>query len=118
MATKNDAKTPPAAKSAAPASSSRSTFAKTDAKKGPKTRIIVKYDSGFDNFISLRGKGADLSWEKGIALKNIKPDEWVWESDLPFSTCEFKVLINDSQYELGDNHPLSCGASIQYTPRF
>lgn len=91
---------------------------KPDAKKGPKTRIIVKYNSGFNNNITLRGKGANLSWDEGILLKNVKPDEWIWESDLPFTTCEFKVLLNDVQYELGDNHPLSCGASIQYTPRF
>lgn len=91
---------------------------KGEAKKGPKTRIIVKYDIGFNNQITLRGKGANLSWDKGVVLKNVKPDEWIWESDLPFTTCEFKVLINDMHYELGDNHPLSCGASIQYTPRF
>lgn len=86
--------------------------------KGPKTRVMVKYDIGFNNILTIRGKGANLSWDKGIALKNVKNDEWVWESDIPFTTCEFKVLINDEQYEQGDNHPLSCGTNIQYTPRF
>lgn len=89
-----------------------------DIKKGPKTRITVKYDIGFGNYLFLRGKGANLSWEKGVALKNVKNDEWVWETDLAFTSCEFKVLINDSIYEIGDNHTLTCGASIQYTPRF
>jgi hypothetical protein len=86
--------------------------------KGPKTRVMIKYDIGFNNVLTIRGKGANLSWDKGITLKNVKNDEWVWESDIPFTTCEFKVLINDAQYEQGDNHPLSCGTSLEYTPTF
>lgn len=87
-------------------------------KKGPITRIIVKYDVGFNNSIFLRGEGAGLNWDRGIMLKNIKFDEWVWETNLPFTNCEFKVLINDRQYELGENHHLHCGTSFEYTPHF
>lgn len=87
-------------------------------KKGPTTRIIVKFDVGFNNSIYLRGDGADLSWERGIMLKNVKPDEWIWETNISFTKCEFKVLINDRQYELGENHRLQCGTSFEYTPSF
>lgn len=90
----------------------------SEVKKGPKTRIIVKYDVGYANQLYVRGKGANLSWNHGIPLKNIKADEWIWETDSSFKACEFKVLINDQQYEGGQNHPLACGASIQYTPNF
>lgn len=86
--------------------------------KGPKTRVIIKYDVGYANDLYLRGKGADLSWTKGVKLKNVKPDEWVWETDVPFLNCEFKVLINDQIYETGENHPLHCGSCISYTPHF
>ena len=87
-------------------------------KKGPTTKIIVKFDIGFNNSIYLRGEGAELSWERGIILKNIKADEWIWETSLPFTKCEFKVLINDRQYELGENHQLKCGTAFEYTPLF
>lgn len=87
-------------------------------KKGPTTRIIVKYDVGFNNSIYLRGEGADLSWERGVMLKNLRADEWIWETNNLFSKCEFKVLINDRQYELGENHHLQCGTSFEYTPTF
>lgn len=87
-------------------------------RKGPTTRLIIKFDVGFPNAIYLRGKGANLSWDKGLILKNTGTDEWVWETDLPFTQCEFKVLINDQLFETGDNHLLHCGATLRYTPKF
>ena len=89
-----------------------------DSKKKDRTRITVKYDVGFTNTLYLRGMGASLNWEKGIPMKNVKKDEWIWETDSPFTTLEFKVLINDRDYETGENHKLSHGHSIQYTPKF
>lgn len=90
---------------------------KNNLKKG-KTKIIIKYDVGFNNALYIRGQGGDLSWEQGKMMKNVGPDEWVWECEVPFKNCEFKVLINDQWYEVGDNHSLKCGGAIQYTPRF
>lgn len=87
-------------------------------KGGAKTRITVRYDVGFPNQLYIRGKGGNLSWDKGIAFKNTKPDEWVWETDTSFTQCEFKVLINDRIYENGENHVLNHGASLLYSPHF
>jgi hypothetical protein len=92
--------------------------AKLDPAKKTKTKIVVRYDVGFHNFLSVRGKGANLSWERGIPLKNIKADEWVWETDAAFTSGEFKILLNDHHYEIGANHSLSHGASVQYSPKF
>lgn len=89
----------------------------TEKRKGV-TRVTIKFDVGFNNHLYLRGKGANLSWDKGIMLKNTKPDEWVWETEVPFSQLEFKALINDNVYELGDNHTVKNGASLHYTPKF
>lgn len=91
---------------------------KLEAKNGAKTKIVVRYDVGFQNSLTIRGKGANLTWDRGLPLKNIKHDEWVWETDAPFSHGEFKVLINDHHYEAGPNHLLNCGTSVQYTPKF
>lgn len=84
----------------------------------PKTRITVKYDAGFSNQLYIRGQGAHLNWNKGQLLKNVKPDEWTWETEGQFTNCEFKILINDHVYENGDNHLLKVGSTIVYTPRF
>lgn len=88
-------------------------------KKNQKTRIIIKYDTGFNNQLHIRGKGPHLSWEKGLPLKNVKSDEWLWETeDDGAQPYEFKVLLNDNQYEIGENHYLNSGATIAYSPHF
>ena len=97
---------------------------KVEEKKGPasckeaEARIVVRYDVGYDNYLFIRGNGPGLSWEKGVKLKNIGPDEWVWETGCSSCNCEFKVLINDVQYETGENHHLYDGVVFHYTPHF
>lgn len=87
-------------------------------KKQTKTSVVIQYDIGFSNHFSIRGEGAGLSWEKGVPLTNIKSNEWIWETDLPFETCHFKVLINDQAYEQGENHQIKEGDTLSYTPLF
>ena len=83
-----------------------------------KTRIIAQFDVGFGNALYIRGKGANLSWDKGFPMQNTKSNEWIWESDAQFQTGEFKILINDTIFETGQNHALYCGTTIKHTPRF
>ncbi len=87
-------------------------------KKTDKTRIIVKLDVGFPNNLYLRGNGPSLNWDKGILLKNVKADEWIWEIVGNFDSFEFKVLLNDKIFESGENHILQCGKDLLYTPQF
>lgn len=82
------------------------------------THVTIKYDVGYANTLYLRGEGANLRWDKGIPLTNVSANEWIWETNLPFNTCEFKVLINDKQYEQGENHSVKCGAKLAYSPNF
>lgn len=86
--------------------------------KKEKARVVIRYDVGYDNQLFIRGNGAGLNWDQGVMLKNVGADEWVWEANVPFKECEFKVLINDQQYESGDNHHLHDGIVVQYTPKF
>lgn len=87
-------------------------------KKTMKTHLTIKYDAGYSNTLHIRGSGAHLSWDKGIPLKNIKANEWIYEIDIPFTDCEFKILINDCIYEEGENHRLHAGSMIIHTPHF
>jgi len=83
------------------------------------TRVTVLYDCGFNNNLYIRGEGiSTLSWDKGMKMKNIAADKWVFESTRPFSTLEFKVLINDTDYEQGENHMIGYAQTIEITPKF
>lgn len=82
------------------------------------TKLTIRFDCGFNNQLYIRGSGANLNWNKGIPLKNIKHDEWEWVLDNRYPNCEFKILINDKQYEAGENHHLHRGHPFQHSPRF
>lgn len=88
-------------------------------KKPVVTQIVVRCDCGFPNALFIRGEGlAALSWDKGLPMKNVSADQWVWESDRPCSTVQFKVLINDTRYEIGENHSVAFGQRTEVTPKF
>lgn len=83
------------------------------------TRILVRCNCGFGNQLYIRGHGVGLlTWEKGIQLRNVGADSWIWETASRFDQAEFKLLINDSHYEIGENHILSYGAEIDLSPQF
>lgn len=84
-----------------------------------KTRIVVQIDADSAHRIYLRGEGpSELSWDKGVELKKEHADEWVFETDNAFTTGEFKVLVNDQTFELGESHSLYPGASMRINPKF
>lgn len=89
-----------------------------DKPKNTKTHVTIRHDVGFNNNLYIRGRGANLSWDRGTKLHNTKSDEWIWETDASFTNCEFKVLINDHIYEIGENHTIRQGATYSYSPRF
>jgi hypothetical protein len=87
--------------------------------KSTKTKIVAHIDCGFTNNLFIRGEGiSSLSWDKGTQMKNVGPNEWVWESDRPFSTVQFKVLVNDSWFEQGNNHSIAFGQNVEFSPQF
>ena len=111
-------------KSANPAPLNKSVAKKPDAQetkvqKNSKTKIVVSCDCGFSNALFIRGQGVPgLNWDHGIQMKCTKADEWVWETDKPFKQAEFKILLNDQEFEAGENHNLSCGKSCSIKPKF
>ncbi len=110
----------PATKPSAPAVNARKSHIPTEQPAATKhTKIVVKCNCGFPNNLYIRGEGIKgLSWDRGTLMKCTKADEWIWETDTPFAKGQIKVLVNDKQYELGENHDITCGKSISFQPRF
>lgn len=113
------ATTPPADKeTASEPRKTRASNGNAKTHKSASSKILVHYDVGFHNHLTIRGKGAGLSWHIGTPLKNIGADQWILEINQPFDTIEFKILINDHHYETGENRILRKGESIEYSPQF
>jgi hypothetical protein len=81
------------------------------------TKVIVHLSSQ-DAPPYIRGEGPDLSWDRGVPLKQLSEGEWFWESEKPFEAGSFKVVLDDKLYELGENHPLLPGSSTRINPKF
>lgn len=65
----------------------------------------------------IRGTGPGMSWEKGIELVQVD-GKWVFEIQLEFNLFEFKVLLDDQQWEQGENHEAKSGKTLEIVPRF
>lgn len=82
----------------------------------PCVPIVVEYDAGDSgNKLYIRGEGP-LSWDEGVLLKDLKNGYWVFELPLghehkPF---EFKILINDKQWEARENHKTRVGTTMKF----
>jgi hypothetical protein len=83
-----------------------------------KTCIIVKYDCGYHNHLTIRGDGAGLCWTHGEPLKNVSSDEWEYIIEGACPHLEFKILINDQVFEVGDNHKIKNGQKLTVHPKF
>lgn len=109
---------PPSIKSEAKQELANTTSHSSSSQQKKKTQVIINYDIGLNNVLYIRGNFNSLKWDRGVILRNTKADEWIWETDATFKSGEFKVLINDVQYESGPNRTLNSGDSIKYTPSF
>ena len=132
--TKTVEKTPaPAAKPAAPAPARKYTIApkiKTPADfaapapaivakpKAGRVTLVAKVDVGFGNVLYVRGDEPFLHWGKGTALGNVSGDKWeivLTGIDRPF---DFKFLVNDSGWSMGENYTASPGDTVTLSPSF
>jgi hypothetical protein len=105
------AKKVPAKKAAAPK-------AKIPSKQVVKTSIIARVDVGFGNQLYIRGSGAGLSWDKGLALVNVSSYEWAFASTEAKGDVTFKFLINDEIWAEGENITVAKGGSSISSPVF
>lgn len=84
--------------------------------------IVVHYDVGWGNNISIRGSASTLSWSNGSsATYGTEAGQSTWTLNVPASagTFEFKPLINDQTWSFGDNYKVtSANQTIHVYPNF
>ena len=112
------AKKAPAKKVAAKKAPVKKSAAKKAAGKLQSTTLVAQVDVGFGNTLFVRGEGGDLSWEKGIPMKNISPYEWTFASKAKGGDLVCKLLINDEIWADGDNLTVPAGTRHICSPAF
>lgn len=85
-----------------------------------KTTIRVHYDVGWGNSMYLRGNTYPLWWDQGRLMRNTASDCWEFEIErIPYGdTVEFKPLINDATWSVGNNYTVTGGSTIDIYPAF
>lgn len=74
------------------------------------TRIIVHYDTGYGNALTIRGDTPPLSWDYGQRCENVSENVWQYIMERPSTgEIEFKILFNDKTWETGPNHCVTAG---------
>ncbi len=91
---------------------------KAEVKPAAVTTLVAAVDVGFGNVLTLRGEGAGLSWETGLALECTAGDRWTVTLPAGDAPVVCKFLINDSVWSVGENFTVAAGSSVVLTPVF
>jgi hypothetical protein len=106
---------PAVKKAAAPAAAPA---VKAVAPKPVKTVITAKIDIGFGNALFIRGEGAGLSWDRGLALDCVADDLWSISLGESARPIVFKFLVNDLSWSAGEDCVVVPGSSASFEPTF
>ncbi len=82
------------------------------------TRVTIHCEVPPGQSLFIRGEEGGLNWQKGIPLKpGSAPNTWIYtfSGDKPVA---YKLLLDDSVWELGDNHAIAKGKQEKITPHF
>ena len=91
---------------------------KTVASKPVLTTISARIDVGFGNALFLRGEGAGLNWEQGLAMECVENDLWRIVLAESARAHSFKFLINDVTWSTGPDFTAACGTNVTLKPEF
>ena len=117
----------PAKRTAAPAA--KAPAVKTPAAKAPAVKaaaaakpsatvITALVDIGFGNTLYIRGEGAGLSWDAGIALDCAADDKWTITLPHTGKAIIYKFLLNDLSWSVGADYVTDAGTKVTLVPTF
>jgi hypothetical protein len=82
------------------------------------TTITARIDVGYGNTLYLRGEGAGINWERGVAMNCVASDQWTITLPESARAFTFKFLINDVAWSTGPDFTAGCGTSVKLSPTF
>ncbi len=103
---------------AAPLKKTAAPAVKASPAKPVATIIGANIDVGFGNLLYIRGEGAGLSWETGVALECVKDDFWSISLPETAKPIVYKLLINDLIWSAGPDYVADPGKKTEVSPAF
>jgi len=81
-------------------------------------KILAHIDVGFGNKLAIHGTWAGKgNWEIGVPMKCIGPR--LWEVFIAATQpIEYKLVLNQKYWEIGENHTANPGSSYGINPLF
>ncbi|HWN68651.1 MAG TPA: alpha/beta hydrolase-fold protein [Haliangium sp.] len=84
----------------------------------PAAQIHVHYNTGFGNFVAIRGSGAGLNWTTGQRATWTTGNVWVYNTPSTAGGFQFKPLFNDATWSVGANYVVPSGNSVVHVYPF
>ncbi len=86
--------------------------------KLPATQITALINVGFGNTLYVRGEGAGLSWDTGLALDCVGDGQWSVSISSEGEKVVYKFLINDLTWSAGADYVAEPGSKVTVEPAF
>jgi hypothetical protein len=82
------------------------------------TSVIANVMIGIGNKPYLRGEGAGLSWDEGVAMNFIEIGKWAWTPPRKNASLTVQLYRNDEEPDKGGKIEVKSGEEIEITPDF
>ncbi|MBS0651300.1 MAG: hypothetical protein JSR93_09075 [Verrucomicrobia bacterium] len=81
------------------------------------TPITIQFPARLGEHLYIRGEGSGLTWEQRVPLINIDANTWQLRQPMQ-GEFKFKILLNNEEWETGNDHLAKGGDEISVSPVF
>lgn len=82
------------------------------------TEVKIKCSVPEGHFLYIRGQGGDLNWNVGKKLVKVDEQTYVHKMEGVTGKIEYKVVLDDKEYEAGGNRVIEAQKSQEIVPSF
>lgn len=81
------------------------------------TLITIQYPARLGEHLYIRGEGSGFTWGQKVPLISIDANTWQLRQPMQ-GEFRFKILLNNEEWETGNDHPAKGGDAVSATPVF
>jgi hypothetical protein len=81
------------------------------------TLITIQYPARLGEHLYIRGEGSGFTWGQKVPLISVDANTWQLRQPMQ-GEFKFKILLNNEEWETGNDHPANGGDAVSATPVF